>query len=157
VTQNTNEFVPCPRCDGSKRADCAVCATCKKAYTRLAAEAVVNGQEVPTQRKWLIDEINAQLPRLKQNILTAQEKVSQCQQAKEQKLVEMLCERVRGQNISPEILAEAQNMLADREGKGIWADVGGNTAYKNLQISRGRLTEARRLLEDLEKPREEED
>jgi transcription elongation factor Elf1 len=143
------ELIPCPGCKGDKEKGKAVCYNCRKRYVAEAADLALAGKPVPTYEEWIEKMVQGRIPALQDILRAAQEDLSTAQRKAEEKLQQLLAERVPGQ-LEPEILEMAKTKLKEKEGDRIWRGIDGPRIYRAYKIAGSRLQEAQRLLQDLE-------
>ncbi len=148
--QQPQELIPCPGCLGTKVKGMALCHNCKKQYVAEAADIALAGNPVPTYEDWIEGKVRARIPVLETTLKTAQANLRAVQEKGEEKLWQLLTERISGQSLSSEILEVAKAKLREKEGDNIWKAIGGPVTYRESKIATTRLQEARRLLKDLE-------
>jgi len=143
------EVIPCPGCSGTKLKGMAVCANCKKKFVAEAADIALTGKTAPSYEEWLEKYLQARIPLLQASLKSAQQKLGAIQKKAEERLQQLLTERISGQDLASEILEAAKAKLKEKEGSNIWKAIGGDGAYRESKIATARLQEARRLLKDL--------
>jgi len=143
------EVIPCPGCSGTKLKGMALCHNCKKQYVAEAADIALTGKPVSTYEEWIENRVKSRIPLLEASLKTAQANLSAIQKKAEERLQQLLTERISGQDLASEILEAAKAKLKEKEGSNIWKAIGGDGAYRESKIATARIQEARRLLKDL--------
>ena len=145
------EWIPCPGDPSNEKVrGMALCSDCKKQFGREVGDAVLEGKTPPTYEVWIASRVSGLMPALEEAVKAAEAALCAVKDQKEERLNEMLHEAVAGRSLAIEQLRAAKDRLRETKGKEVWDALDGNKVFRQSKVAEARLTEARRLLKDLE-------
>ena len=144
-------WIPCPGDTANQKIQgMALCRDCRKQFDRDVGDAVLEGKTPPTYEAWIERRVSGLMPELEKALQNASAALSAAKVQSEEYLNEMLNAAVAGRTLSIEQLRAAKERLRETRGKEVWEGLEGNKVFRQERVAEGRLTEARRLLKDLE-------
>ena len=153
--KDLQEFVPCPLCEGNKKRGHMVCHNCHKLYIEEVADMVMAGEEAPAKESWAVKKLRARLVDLEMAVIKLERERDVCKEQKSGLLNELVREQTRGKFLHPDIATRIRAKIDEKEGRGLWSEVGGHRVVRDLRIAEARLAEAKRILSKADEPPEE--